>query len=87
MDNGTLSVCLDPTVYLHARGTPDRLDVDIFFRFLVRSDRAKYRARRAHEQNVGGFEDTQDTAFDIVQEVRRGDDRIQSNADRLQRAV
>lgn len=53
----------------------------------VCSDRAKYRARGAHEQIVGGPEDTQDTALDAVQEVRRGDDGVQSNADRLQRAV
>lgn len=51
------------------------------------SDRAKYRARGAHEQIIGGSEDTEDTAFDALEEVRRGDDGVQSDPDRLQRAV
>ncbi|CAD1474119.1 unnamed protein product, partial [Heterotrigona itama] len=52
---------------------------------LFSSDRTKYRARGAHEQIVGGLEDTQDTALYAVEEVCRGDDRVQSNANRLQR--
>lgn len=54
---------------------------------LLFSDRAKYRARGAHEQIVGGSEDTEDTALDALEEVRRGDDGVQSDPDRLQRAV
>lgn len=51
------------------------------------SDRTKYRARGAHEQILGGLEDTQDTALYALEEVCRGDDRVQSNANRLQRTV
>lgn len=56
----------------------------LFFAF---SDRAEHRAGRAHEQIVGGSEDTQDPTFDVVQEVRRGDDGVQSDTDRLQGTV
>lgn len=59
----------------------------LLFTFDLFSDRAKYRARGAHEQIVGGSEDTEDTAFDALEEVRRGDDGVQSDPDRLQRAV
>lgn len=60
---------------------------DIRTLFPAYSDRAEHRARGAYEQIVGGSEDTQDPALDVVQEVRRGDDGIQSDTDRLQGAV
>ena len=54
---------------------------------MLSSDRTKYRARGTHEQILGGLEDTQDTALDAFEEVCRGDDGVQSDANRLQRTV
>lgn len=51
------------------------------------SDRAEHRAGGAHEQIISGSEDTQNPALDVVQEVRRGDDGVQSDTDRLQGTV
>lgn len=51
------------------------------------SDRTEYRDGRAYEQIFRGFEDTQNSTLDIVKEVCRGYDRVQSDANRLQRTV
>ena len=47
------------------------------------SDRTKHRARGAHKQIVGRFEDTQNSTFDVIEKIRRSNDGVQSNADRL----
>lgn len=53
----------------------------------MNSDRAEHRTRRADEQIIGRLEDTQDAALDAVAQVRRSDDRVQPDADRLPRTL
>ena len=51
------------------------------------SHRAEHRTGGAREQGVRRPSNPEDAALDPLQEVRRGHDRVQPNADRLPRAM
>lgn len=51
------------------------------------SDRKQHRTRRGHERGRSGSSDSQNTAFDVVAEIRRSNDGLQQDADGLPRAL
>lgn len=50
----------------------------------IRRHRAEHRAGGAFQQIFGRSENKENAALDAVAQVRRGDDRVQPHADRLQ---